>query len=330
MTVRIEPTNGASVQRQISSRRMAAASRYGGSDWIVPDTRDINATRDAALASGPLGGFDRIDGDDTNQTVQFDTGEAFVGGAYIASDDSSASEHTVGPLPDSTTTTIYLGWDLSSADTLIIGQSGDFASTDPKVELWEVTTDGSGITSDQDLRTTAPSDERGDVILDVTDTDDTTALSADTGTLSTTYARYEITVERECDDGSLNFMNARVNGVTSGDYFMDIYDAFNDSFASKDNQSEFLRIAGTQDGGGGYRPSVAQQTIVIGHPSSITDFTSTRGPLIWTRDEGVGKNIDYLGTGHLDVDTGAVDRIELFGGSASTGRIQIRGVDPFQ
>jgi len=328
MTIRVEPTNGSGIDRQISSRRIAAATRYAGSDWVVPDTRDINATRDGALAAGPLGGFDRIDGDNTNQSVQFDTGEAFVGGAYLASDDTTAAEHTVGPLSDNATTTIYLGWDLSTADTLIIGPAGDFGTDDPKIELWEVTTDGSSITGDQDLRTTAPSNERGEVILDITDTDDTTELSVDTGTIASPYPQYEIWIERE-KSGSEDYMNLRVNGVSSGDYFYDYYDALNDVGDSQDNQSSFGKLAGVDQDGGG-KPTVCQQRVIVGVPQNIPRVTTDYDPMIWTRDEGVGKNIDYVLEGHLNVEQTIIDRIEVFNGTNSAGRIQIRGLDPFK
>jgi len=331
MVVRIEPTNGSGINRAVSSRRLAAASRYAGSDWIVPATRDINATRDGALAAGPLGGFARIDGDNSNQTVQFDTGEAFVGGAYLASDDTSASEHTVGPLPDNATTTIYLGWDLDTADTLIIGPSGDFASEDPKVELWEVTTDGTSITADTDRRATAPSGERGEVILDSTDTDDTTELAVDTGTIASPHPQYEIWIEREKSGGE-DYMDLRINGVSSGDYYYDYYDALNDVGDSRDGQSEFGKLAGVhQDGGNdSSKPAVCQQRIVVGVPTNIPRVTDDYDPLIWTRDEGVGKNVDYVLEGNCRVEQTIIDRIEVFNGTDSAGRIQIRGIDPFK
>jgi hypothetical protein len=309
---------------------MAAANRHGHSDWVVPSDQDINATRDDALASGPLGGFVRNDGNDGNRNVNFATGEAFVGGAYIASDDDTVSEHSV-LVPSSSTTTIYLGWDLSTADTLIIGPASDFGANDPKVELWEFTTDSSSITSDTDLRTTSASAGGGNVILDTgVDTDDTTSLSADTGTIANPYPQYEVVIARECDSGSENYMECRVNGISSGDYYYDFYDSLNNGHSSQDGVDSFGRIAGTDNEGAGYQPAVAFQTIKLGLPTSIGGDTTQRTPLIWTPDVGVGKNIDYIHEGNVDVDADVIDRVEVFGGDDSTGRILIRGIDPFQ
>jgi len=330
VTILVEPTNGSGVDRAVSSRRLAAANRYGSADWVVPTSRDINASRDAALAAGPLGGFERVDGNDSNLSAQFDTGEAFIAGAYVASDDNAASEHTVS-LPASSTTTIYLGWDLSTADSLIIGEASDFGTHDPKLELWEFTTDGSSITADTDLRATSPQGESGDIIADTgLDTDQGTTLSLDTGTIANPYPQYEVVIARECDSTAENYLEIRCNGVSSGQYYYDFFDANVNGHDSQDNADSFGRIAGTDKDGASYRPAVAQQTIGLGLPTDIGGNTTDRDPLIWTKDKGVGKNIDFIDAGNLNVDAAVIDRIEVFGGEPSTGRILVRGVDPFQ
>lgn len=333
MTIRIDPTNGSGMERKASSMRLAAANRYGGADWVVPSSRDINASRDAELAAGPLGGFERIDGDNSNLQVQFDSGEAFVGGSYVASDDNTASEHTVGPLPTNTTTTIYVGFSLSTADTLIIGPAADFGTFDPRTELWQVETGGSGIASDADLRNTSPGGESGDIVADTGfDDDDSTELSLDTGTITNTYPAYDVVIERECTVATENYMDLRVNGISSGDYYFDYYDSYNGQGDSQDGVGSFGRIAGThKDGGGGtYGSAVAQQTIRVGLPQNIGFDTTDTDPLISTTVEGVGKNLDYIISGNLNAEAAEIDRLELFGGEPSTGRILIRGVDPFR
>ena len=74
-------------------------------------------------------------------------GEAIVYGAWLARD-----VDTVVTVPDDSTTTIYLGWDSSAGNTVIIGPDADFAPKDQRIELFEVTTAGGSVSSVEDNR----------------------------------------------------------------------------------------------------------------------------------------------------------------------------------
>ena len=77
-----------------------------------------------------------------------DAGEAFIYGAWVVTDE----QNTVTIPADETGYLIYLGWDIDGANNLIIGDSSSFNTDDPKIQLYSVNTDGSGITDVNDNR----------------------------------------------------------------------------------------------------------------------------------------------------------------------------------
>lgn len=77
--------------------------------------------------------------------VTIDPGEAFIAG-YLARDTS-----TTITLPSNSTTVVDLGWDASAidSDAVIVDTEGSTAwdPEDPRISIWEFTTDGSGVTA---------------------------------------------------------------------------------------------------------------------------------------------------------------------------------------
>lgn len=148
---------------------------YGWMDWVVPSTRDIQATRDADLSAGPLGGFEYDPGASSGLTVRIDTGEAFPGGAYAASDDTAATYasgsisqddaqgdpiHDVQLAASTSNQTVYVGHNPGETDGLVIGLDTAFGASWPKTPLYTFDTDGSGVTSQTDDRmTTEPAEQ---------------------------------------------------------------------------------------------------------------------------------------------------------------------------
>lgn len=142
-----EKTNP-SPNRQANPELTAAAIRWGGGTegFVVDDSTDIMATR-GGLTGAPLNAFDSSHSG-ASLTVTIDTGEAFVGGAWLGKDTTT----NVSLSASTNNQTVYVGWDVSQGDNVIIGLSGAFASADPKIEIWEYDTNGSGVTSATDQR----------------------------------------------------------------------------------------------------------------------------------------------------------------------------------
>lgn len=76
-----------------------------------------------------------------------DPGEAFVEGSYVARDTT-----TTVSIASNSTETVYVGWDDGATNATIIGTADDFSIRDPKIAIFDVTTDGSGVTSISDRR----------------------------------------------------------------------------------------------------------------------------------------------------------------------------------
>lgn len=148
MTDRVFP----SLDRTALSREFAAAIRYAGSvpnGWIVPSADDPGniATDDSNITEGNLNAFA-----ETSTTSSFDVtidaGQAYVGGAWLARDTST----TVTLSSSTNGQSVYVGWDVDTNNTVLIGKSGAFDADDPKHEIWTFDTDGSGVTSATDKR----------------------------------------------------------------------------------------------------------------------------------------------------------------------------------
>lgn len=143
-----------SFDRKARSREAAAARRYGGGSdgWVVPSTERLVEDSEGNLATGPLNAFAESHSS-SSFDVTIDTGEALVGGAHLATDETA----TVTLDANTSGQTIALGWKDSAADTVLLGDPdtsvGDaFDPDDPRIEIWRFDTDGSGVTSATDLR----------------------------------------------------------------------------------------------------------------------------------------------------------------------------------
>lgn len=135
----------------------------GSSGWIQPSSSALLADNVSSLdqTAVPLNAFNESHSS-SSYDVTIDTGEGFVGGAWVARDVTT----TVTLSSSTNNQTVYAGWDISATDTLIIGKSGAFASEDQKIPIWEFDTDGSGVTNADDKRQLGQSSDLGQVTID--------------------------------------------------------------------------------------------------------------------------------------------------------------------
>lgn len=130
----------------------AAISRYGHGDsagWVVdPSRRLVSSLYDSNITSGALGGFAVVSSPSSSFDVDIDTGEALVGGRYVARD-----TQTTVTLPSNSTTTIVVGVNQQTRDGVVVDTSG---TPDIELALADVTTDGSGVTGTTDRRVEGP------------------------------------------------------------------------------------------------------------------------------------------------------------------------------
>jgi len=164
----VEPTYG----RAVISPVLSLANDYSG-DYVVPDDQDAIAATAASVGgvdvtAGPHNAFAYDPGNSSGLTVRIDTGEAFVGGRYLVSDDVSATRVAVDgstvpvhdvDLPANATTTVSIGPDdranSVATDQLIIGLDSAFPTAEtPRLPLYDFTTDGSSVTGVADRRRT--------------------------------------------------------------------------------------------------------------------------------------------------------------------------------
>lgn len=153
-------------QEDASSQLTSGAIKWAGlGDWVVPSGTDYLAAFDG-LSGTPLNGFEESHTADSFD-VTVDTGEAFVGGRWMAKDQTT----TVSLASGTNNQTVYAGWESSTANSVIIGLDSAFSSTDDgrRTEIWEFDTDASGVTASRKVHENEPihphartADELGD------------------------------------------------------------------------------------------------------------------------------------------------------------------------
>lgn len=172
MATFVEPSYGRGIVTDILSKKDLNA--FG--EWIVPSGTELLANEaanaSAAITGGPQAGFEYDDSLSSGLTATFATGEAFVGGRYLLSDDISQTDNITGnpihevSLPANDNTTVYLGPDIrndpNATDRLIIGRqdSGqdDFGALDDPaaIPLADIVTGSSSILEVTDRRQLTP------------------------------------------------------------------------------------------------------------------------------------------------------------------------------
>lgn len=100
--------------RPYRTRAESARTQFGSSDWVVPSTRRQVPLPNEGIATGPLGGF-RVIGS-SSDSVELDTGEAFISGRYVARD--TTTEVRFDSL--SSGDTVAVAYQTGTPDSLVI------------------------------------------------------------------------------------------------------------------------------------------------------------------------------------------------------------------
>lgn len=147
-------TTPGEVDAAIDSATVAhAIGKAGGHDGYVVDGVDL-AGGFSVMDTTNINGFEHVS--DSGLDITFDGGEAFIWG-WLARD-----TQTTVTLPASSTVTISAGFDISAtlsagespadSENIIIGQDSAFADADPRVPIYEVTTNSSSVTDATSVR----------------------------------------------------------------------------------------------------------------------------------------------------------------------------------
>lgn len=160
MTEKVDPSPSSDGQAYMIAQ---AIEQHGavGSGWIVPDSESYAADHPNSGVSGtPLGAFAKVG--ESGLDVTFDTGEAFVGGAWLAKD----TQTTISLADNTAGQSVVLGWDYDGADDVKIGVPGaspgdTFDALDPRIPLYEFDTDSGAVSAQTDQRTTGKTTNLG-------------------------------------------------------------------------------------------------------------------------------------------------------------------------
>lgn len=156
MTQKVIPSYKGDSDAYIVAQLIAKGARTDG--WIQESGTALLADDHGAISGAPLNAFSESHSS-SSYDVTIDTGEAFVGGAWVAKD----TQTTVTLSSNTNNQLIYLGWDSGETDTVIIGPEDDFASNDPKIAIWAFDSDSSGVTNTTDNRQIGQSSTLGSV-----------------------------------------------------------------------------------------------------------------------------------------------------------------------
>ncbi len=152
MTQKVNPSirRPAEAFKTAGAIALAGGSTYG---WISPsgEPSDIS-TQDTGIDGTAFDAFSQTSSG-TSLDVTIGPGEAFIFGSWVAKDTTT----TVTLASSTPSQTVYVGWNKSGTDDVIVGLesafSGAAGDTDEKIPLYDFDTDGSGVTSVTDRRT---------------------------------------------------------------------------------------------------------------------------------------------------------------------------------
>jgi len=146
MTDRVNPSFERAAESFLTASAIAGA---GGSDGYVVPNAD-SPTKPAVVDTIDETQFDEftVTTSGTSLSVTINGGESYIFGAWVARDDTTV----VSLDANQDDQIVYLGWDHTQDDTVIIGFSSAFSSTDPRIPLYSFDTDSNGVTNVADQR----------------------------------------------------------------------------------------------------------------------------------------------------------------------------------
>jgi len=142
-----------SLNRYYSSSVEGAIHDIGTATWVVPDGDREVEDPDGDLATGTLGGFTIEDQASDGSSVDFDGGEAFVRGRWLARD----IQTTVDGLSPSDGDELVVGFDPDASDTVEIDKPSNLSS-----DHYAVLAEFNGVISPaqwKDARSTTPRED---------------------------------------------------------------------------------------------------------------------------------------------------------------------------
>jgi len=160
MTDRVQPGAIDSVVRNDELSQIFGQFSDG---WIVPGSQPTAAAeRRSEIDETALGGFDLTSSSASSLDITLDPGEAFVGGWCVRDQATSLT------LPTNADVTVVVGWtpdviydpeihsNRDQADATIVDLAQNVSDQYPVTPVWDVTTDGSGVTATTDRRQVGP------------------------------------------------------------------------------------------------------------------------------------------------------------------------------
>jgi len=160
MTDRVQPGAIDSVVRNDELSQIFGQFSDG---WIVPGSQPTAAAeRRSEIDATALGGFDLTSSSASSLDITLAAGEAFVGGWCVRDQATSLT------LPTNADMTVVVGWtpdviydpqihsNRDQADATIVDIAQNVSERYPVTPVWDVTTDGSGVTATTDRRQIGP------------------------------------------------------------------------------------------------------------------------------------------------------------------------------
>lgn len=136
-----------STSRPISSEVLKGAIANAGlGDWVVPTSEDHYASH-LGLSGAPLNAFDQSSASDS-MTVTIQTGEAYVGGAWLGID--TTTDVTLDASTDNQE--IAVGPQYQTSDGIRIDLVQNFTAEEDAHVIWEFWTDSTGVTDFENRR----------------------------------------------------------------------------------------------------------------------------------------------------------------------------------
>lgn len=142
MTDQVNPSTNRPADSFLTASASIALAGGHGDGFVISDTPSDAATYESDIDETQLNKFAETSSS-SSLDVTIDPGEAVVGGAWLARDVST----TVTLAASTNDQTVYVGWDHTATDSVIIGLDSAFAPLDQKIELYSYNTDASGVTN---------------------------------------------------------------------------------------------------------------------------------------------------------------------------------------
>lgn len=151
MTDKVDPSINSDGQAYMIAQTVRQHGAVGAGWIAASDTAYAADHPNSGITGAPLNAFAHVG--TTNLDVTFDTGEAFIGGSWVARD----TQTTISLADNTLDQTVVVGWDFDGGDTVKIGVPGttvgaSFSAKDPRIPLYTFDTDTGAVVATTDER----------------------------------------------------------------------------------------------------------------------------------------------------------------------------------